>query len=199
MLTMLGVQAAALRLSACMALVTLPLAKSMAAEPEGGTAHLKRTVETPETVSRQFLAQNELDLKADETYTLTFWAKSPQGLSLKITGKMSKPPWAAVGKPQIVDITSDWQKYEVSLTAEGALPEHTRVAFSFGSPSPGDIWIADVRLRDSAAAETVNLLANGKFEDGLAKWYFEGQRPGEFQIKAETLAEANGSPAEAKN
>lgn len=196
---MLSAKFTLLRLSACVALAALPLAKGIAADPEGSAVHLKRSVESPETVSRQFLAQNDLDLKPDETYTLSFWAKSPQALSLKITGKMSKPPWGAVGKSQIIEITPEWQQYEVALTAEGALPQHTRVAFSFGSPTQGDIWLADVRLRDSAADATVNLLANGKFEDGLAKWYFEGQRPGEFQIKAETLAEANGSPAEAKN
>lgn len=161
-------------------------------EPAGSVVCLKRASDTAETLGRQFFAQNDLNLNPDETYTLTFWARSPQGISLKISGKVSQPPWASVGTPQKVDVTPQWQKFELTVEPKGAVPEHTRLAFGFADPSPGEIQLADIRLRsassDEAAAE--NLIKNGRFEDGLKAWYSEGQKPGQFQVEIPSPATA---------
>lgn len=169
--------------------------------PAGGVVELKRFGDTEQTLGRQFFGQNDLDLKAEATYTLTFWAKSPQGLSLKIWGKLSQAPWSAVGEPQRVDVTAQWQKYEVTFEAKGAEPGHTRLSFAFADPSPGEISIADIRLRDADSPESsaANLISNGQFEAGLKKWYFEGQRPGEFQVSVQSPTEAPAAAAEPRN
>lgn len=160
--------------------------------PTGNAVHLQRLSEMAEGSNRQFICQNDIDLQPDNTYVLTFWAKSPQSLSLRVSMKVSQAPWSGVGEPQQVELTSEWQKYEVSLEGTGAVPGKTRLSFHFGSSESGDIWLADLRLRDAAGDESSgeNLIVNARFEDGLEKWYSEGQRADIFQIKVQSLTEA---------
>lgn len=157
--------------------------------PAGSVVHLNRIDESPESVGRQFLCQNDLDLKPEEGALLSFWAKSPQSASMRISMKVSQPPWGAVGGPQQVDLTPEWQRYEVPLEAKGAEPGKTRLSFNFTKDQNGDIFIADVRLQNESSSD--NLITNGRFESGLDKWYSEGQKPDLFQVKVLTLAEAN--------
>lgn len=161
-------------------------------EPVGGVVCLKRASDTEETLGRQFFSQNDLNLNPEDTYTLTFWARSPQGLSLRISSKISQAPWGSVGTPQKVDLTPAWQKYELTVEPKDAVPEHTRLTFSFADPSPGDIQLADLRLRSAASdeASAENLIKNGRFEDGLKTWYSEGQKPGQFQVEILSSAAA---------
>ncbi len=166
-----------------------------AASPEGPTGnavHLQRISEAPEGGNRQFLCQNDINLHPDEAYLLTFWAKSPQSVSMRVSMKVSQPPWGSVGTPQQVELTPEWQKYEVSIEGTGAVPEHTRLSFNFGDAQAADIWLADFRLRGVGSDEssTDNLMSNARFENGLEKWYSEGQRAGVFQVNVQSLTEA---------
>lgn len=162
------------------------------AAPTGNTVHLQRLSEMAEGSNRQFICQNDIDLHPDNTYVLTFWAKSPQSLAMRVSMKVSQAPWSGVGEPQQVELTSEWQKYEVGLEGAGAVPGKTRLSFHFGSSEAGDIWLADLRLRNAAGDESSgeNLIVNARFEDGLEKWYSEGQRADTFQIKVQSLTEA---------
>jgi len=161
--------------------------------PAGMTVHLQRLSEVAEGSNRQFFSQNDVNLLPDNTYVLTFWAKSPQSLAMRVSMKVSQAPWSGVGEPQQVELTPEWQKYEVSLEGAGAVPGKTRLSFHFGSPEAGDIWLADLRLRNAAGDESSseNLIVNGRFEDGLEKWYSEGQRADVFQVNVQSLTEAN--------
>jgi len=157
--------------------------------PTGSAVHLSRIDESPESVGRQFLCQNDLDLKPEEAAVLSFWAKSPQSVSMRVSMKVSQPPWASVGVPQQVDLTPEWQRYDVTLETNGAELGKTRLSFNFGKDQSGDIFIADVHLHNESSSD--NLITNGRFEDGLNKWYSEGQKPDLFQVKVLTLADAN--------
>jgi hypothetical protein len=158
--------------------------------PVGGAVHLQRVAEAAEGGNRQFLCQNEVDLKPDEGYVLTFWAKSPQSTPLRVSMKVSQAPWSSVGSPQQVELTPEWQKYELNIEATGAVPGKTRITFNFVDTLAADIWMADFHLRNAGSDESENLIANARFEDGLAKWYSEGQRAGVFQVSAQSQAEA---------
>lgn len=186
-----AIRPAALLLAGALCWATMARAE----EPQGGVVCLTRTSDAAETMGREVFGQNDISLNADETYTLTFWARSPEGLSLKVSAKASQPPWNAVGTPQKVDLTAEWQKCEVMLEPKGAVPGHTRLYFGFAEPAPGQIQLADIRLRNATTddAKSENLMANGRFEEGLKTWYSEGVKPDQFQVTVQAPAEASGA------
>ena len=161
------------------------------ASPPGNVVHLKRLEESPESPAKHFLAQSDIDLKNDDAYVLTFWAKASPSLAMRVTTKNTRT-WAGL-ESQRVDLGSEWQQCEVQLVGEKAEPGHTRLEFHYDGQEAGDIWIADVHLRLEGADKKENLIVNGRFEDQLNKWYSEGQQAGVFLIEVQTPSDANAA------
>ena len=151
--------------------------------PVGNVVHLKRYEAATDSPGRYLFSQNNINLSPDVPYILSFWAKASQPVRLRISTKFDEPPWTGFGKPEVVELTSDWQRYEVPLDGAGASPGHTRLQFHFVELDHGDVWMADIQLKENgAAAEAENLVHNGRFEEALTGWYIEGVRKEIFEI-----------------
>ena len=160
--------------------------------PSGNIAHLQRLEEVPEKPWRHLFAQNKLDLKPDQNYLLTFWAKSSQPLTLRILTKVAQPPWAGL-KEQKVELTTDWQRFELMFDGENTVPGQTRLEFRYGGQESGDIWIGEVAMHPEGSDQKseTNLILNGRFEDQLSNWYIEGQQPGVFLVGVQSVQDAS--------
>lgn len=173
--------------------VTIILPGLQAADaPTGNAAHLKRSEETPDQPWRHLFGQNNIDLKESESYMLTFWAKASQSMKLKVSTKVGQPPWAYFGLRTEVELSPEWQRYELTFDGKGSVPEKTRLSFNYGGTEPGDIWIADARLRVAGTDEnsTENLLKNPRFDEDLQDWYTEGVQPGIFLVETQPVSDA---------
>lgn len=164
--------------------------------PAGNAVHLKRFEESPDQPWRHQFFQNDIDLKAEETYVLTFWARASQSLIMKVSTKVSQPPWGFFGTRSEVELTPEWQRHELTFSGEGSVPGHSRVAFGYAGTEPGDIWLADLSLRPEGADSSPNLIDNPRFEDAMSRWNSEGTQTGVFLVETQSLSEANASADE---
>jgi len=163
-----------------------------AAAPSGNFAHLKRLEEASDKPWSHLFSQNGLDLNPDVSYRLAFWAKASTPLVMRVITKMDQAPWKGL-QDQRVELGTDWQLFELSLSGSGAEAGHTRLEFRYAGAEAGEIWLADVQLQPEGDATAKNMIVNGRFEDKLTSWYIEGQRPGVFVVEVQTPQDAAAS------
>lgn len=162
-------------------------------QPAGEVIHLRRLGADVDKPWLFQLFQNSIDVKPDADYVLTFWAKASATFNLGVSTKVSAPPWAFFGLRDTVQLTPDWRIYTMKFNAKGAVSGETRLAFSFATPSAGEVWIADISLKraDQTPGSKDNVVSNPQFEDGFAQWYVDGKQDGVFDADVQTAAEAN--------
>jgi hypothetical protein len=90
------------------------------------------------------LFQNKLEVKAGQSYHLSFRAKAAPSVGISLNLMVGETPWTNLWK-QDISLTSDWQDYSFDITP-GASSPNARVTFSRLGAQPADYWIADVSL-----------------------------------------------------
>jgi hypothetical protein len=90
------------------------------------------------------LFQNQLTVKAGQSYHLSFRAKAAPAVTISLNLMVGEAPWTNLWK-QDVSLTSDWQDYSFDITPASA-SSNARVTFSRLGAQPADYWISDVSL-----------------------------------------------------
>nr|HMN27979.1 carbohydrate binding domain-containing protein [Caldilineaceae bacterium] len=106
------------------------------------------------------LAQYDRTLGRNAIYDLTFWAKSAQPRTISLYMQKGIPDWDGYGLSQRVPISTTWQEYTVSFSAN-TTADDARLQFAFGE-TPGTVWLDDVRLERRPAD-----LYRREFSNGL--------------------------------
>ena len=104
-----------------------------------------------------------------KSYVLKFKAKSNGNREL-ITGiGLNMDPWTNV--VQTLNLTTEWQPFELTLSAADFGNVNSRVLFDMGS-AVGEVLIDDVSLMEASVATAFDsgLLANGDFEQENTSW-----------------------------
>ncbi len=94
--------------------------------------------------------QNGLNLNNNETYTVTFWARSGENRLLSISANADEGDYHALGLDNRLAISPQWRKYSLAFTALHARKNHARLCFILGD-ALGRVELADVRLQQGAA------------------------------------------------
>ena len=165
-------------------------------KPSGSVLHLNRLKVEASQPWNQFF-QNSLNLTPGGDYTLTFWARASAPTKLTASTKVSQPPWNPFGLREDVQLTSEWQLFTLKFKADGAVPEHSRLMFSFSASKIGEVWLADLFMKPAQASadpDVTHLIANAQFIDGLDQWYVEGKLPGVYEAEVQSMADANAAP-----
>jgi hypothetical protein len=93
------------------------------------------------------LAQYNRSLIQGVSYDDTFWARADTNRSISVSSQKGSPNWDNYGLYQQVWITTNWQQYTVSFTANATVSD-ARLQFFLGA-STGTVWLDDVHLNQS--------------------------------------------------
>jgi hypothetical protein len=117
------------------------------------------------------LSQRGITITPDESYTLTFKARSNVSRSMLAGIGLSGGSFA--NTTESVALTPDWQDFTVELTATGFGDSDSRVLFDMGA-EVGEVYIDDVSLVVSTGGGgpgAGDIAINGGFETGdLSDW-----------------------------
>ena len=91
-------------------------------------------------------AQYNRSLVQGVSYDLTFWARSSQLRYLSVSSQKSAPDWRNYGLYQRLAITTNWQQYTATFTANETVSD-ARLQFFLGETT-GTVWLDDVRLTE---------------------------------------------------
>ncbi len=82
-------------------------------------------------------------------YTLSFWAKADQNRPISAWVQQMQDPWGNyLYFGEALDLTADWQQYELSATASGS---DALAGFIVGlGQTTGSVWLDDVQLRQGS-------------------------------------------------
>jgi len=97
-------------------------------------------------------AQYNRSLVQGVNYDLTFWARSGQPRYLSVGSQKGSPDWRNYGLSQRLAITTNWQQYTATFSANETVSD-ARVQFFLGETT-GTVWLDDVRA-DAAPAGRV--------------------------------------------
>ena len=93
------------------------------------------------------LAQYNRSLIQGVSYDDTFWARADTNRYISVSSQKGSPNWDNYGLYQQVWITTNWQQYTVSFTANATVSD-ARLQFFLGA-STGTVWLDDVHLAQS--------------------------------------------------
>ena len=93
------------------------------------------------------LAQYNRSLIQSVSYDDTFWARADTNRYISVSSQKGSPNWDNYGLYQQVWITTNWQQYTVSFTANATMSD-ARLQFFLGA-STGTVWLDDVHLTPS--------------------------------------------------
>jgi hypothetical protein len=125
-----------------------------------GAASLRITITQAAGVDWQAsLAQDPLALTGGADYTLSFWAKASAARPISAWAQKNSPAWDTWLDFGSFNLTTTWQRFEVSATAAGSDP---LAALQFGlGQTTGMVWIDDVRLQAGSREVWRRDFANG--------------------------------------
>jgi hypothetical protein len=121
------------------------------ARPQGRAVHLKVT-EVGDAAWRQQFHQTGLNFADGENYTIQFWAKADKPRTLPMYVGLDQDPWRHIGADSRLNLTPQWKRYTVLLTANNPLANHNRLSFVLGE-GIGDVWLADLSIRRGILVE----------------------------------------------
>jgi len=104
-------------------------------------------------------AQYNCSFTKGTPYTLNFWAKADKSRSITLRTLKGSPDWDDYGLYQPVQITTDWQEYSVSFTANADTTQ-SRLQFWLGQTT-GTVWLDNVRLQQAAPKILSREFTNG--------------------------------------
>lgn len=110
------------------------------------------------------LFQGGLPLEEGKPYTLSFWARSPQGLpsELEVSVMQESDPWGNLGLGRTVRLSGTWIRHSFLFIARGVQGRRGRVNFSTRNQT-GVVDLAAVSLREGGVVG----LAPGRTVDDL--------------------------------
>ena len=91
--------------------------------------------------------QYNRSLVQSNTYDLTFWARASAPRFIAVSSQKGSPDWRNYGLDQRLAITSDWQPYTATFTANETVSD-ARLQFFLGETN-GTVWLDDVVLKQS--------------------------------------------------
>ena len=86
-----------------------------------------------------------LKLRAEQGYTVTWWAKAEAPVELRVSLAMEHAPWQTLGRQGTVKLGAKWQAYRL-VVRPGTSEEHARLVFD-PPIKTGRIWLAGISLR----------------------------------------------------
>ena len=106
---------------------------------------IESIVDGAEVWRLQFKQMN-ISVKADMTYTWSFWAKTVAGGQREgtVSVGMETDPWAGLGLSETFELEADWQEYYFTFAATESF-DNTRLAIQLAS-SPESVWIDHVKF-----------------------------------------------------
>jgi hypothetical protein len=119
--------------------------------PQGRAMHLKVS-EVGDAGWRQQFHQTGLDFADGENYTIQFWARADKARTVPMYVGLDQDPWRHIGADARINLTPQWKRYSVLLTANNPVVNHNRLSFSLGE-STGDVWLADFSVRRGIVLE----------------------------------------------
>jgi hypothetical protein len=98
------------------------------------------------------LHQAGLDLTEGEPYTVTFWAKADHARPLSVYAAIDQDDWHHIGLDKPVQLTPEWQKFNLAFQAARTLKDHDRLSFVLGD-ALGTVDLAGITLKPGAETE----------------------------------------------
>jgi hypothetical protein len=137
-----------------------------------------------------FISRQDRPIKPGESYTLSFWAKSPlKGQLLKVyfyTYSSTKPHYY---RTNLFPLTPEWRRYTFANTFPNASEWKNRKLHVFFALTSGEALVDEVsltpdadalpshlKISNMAAKDHVNLLENPGFELGWQGWHASSYR-----------------------
>ena len=115
------------------------------ANPTVGAACARVDVtQTLGTGWRVEFAQWNRSLTQGVTYAFTFWARSSTNRYITVGAQKASPDWRNYDLYQRLAISTNWQNYKVTFTANATVSD-SRLQFFFGETT-GTVWLDDVQL-----------------------------------------------------
>lgn len=106
------------------------------------------------------LSQGGLQLRDEESYTLTFKARADAEMTISVAASQAHEPWEVLGTKQ-VKVTREWQQLRFSFEPKQG-DDNARIVFGGLGKQAGAVEIADVSLKPSRVRGDVV-----RGEDGL--------------------------------
>ena len=127
------------------------------------------------------------DMYANQTYRMTFWAKSEGEVEVLATISKASPGYTNFASLNVV-LTEEWSQYEVSGSVTEDLPLDVRLA-KFKFLSEGVVMIDDIQIE---ILELIPEVCQGNFENGLDTWAVN-QNNGTISAELDGTDAAEGS------
>jgi len=105
------------------------------------------------------------DMYANQTYRMSFWAKSEGEVEVLATISKASPGYTNFASSTVV-LTEEWSQYEVSGSVAEDLPMDVRLA-KFKFLSEGVVMLDDIQIE---ILELTPEVCQGDFENGLESW-----------------------------
>lgn len=115
--------------------------------------------------------QNNLDLRDNQPYTLTFMAKADRVRPVTVNGQTDQDDYHPIGLHAVETFTKEWKQYSEVFVASDTVPRHNRLTFVAGD-ALGAIELSNIKLQEGRALKPVggNLLRNSDFSDESVGW-----------------------------
>lgn len=109
-------------------------------------------------------------LEIGETYAYSFWVKSDQNIAVQFIGQNAS--YEGIYK-ETFTAPSEWIRCTGEFTyAESDIKDIERVGIQFGGTPGSTVWVDDFKFGKKIEEKLINIIDDGKFEDGtLGSWF----------------------------
>ncbi len=90
-----------------------------------------------------------LSFQDGNTYTVSFQARANAPRPMPVAAGLDEADWHNIGLAEAANLTTQWQTFRYTFTAQGAVPQHGRVAFTLGNQT-GTVDIDNLQVRPGA-------------------------------------------------
>ncbi|MEX0777412.1 MAG: carbohydrate binding domain-containing protein [Phycisphaeraceae bacterium] len=95
------------------------------------------------------LHATQVNLRQDQTYTLSFRAKSSVPRDINVSVMRDQGDYRNLGLSRRVKLDTPWQDVPLTFTARSIVQDQTRITFNLGS-APSTVWIDNLKLEAGA-------------------------------------------------
>ncbi len=90
-----------------------------------------------------------LNFQDGKTYTVSFQAKADAPRPMPVAAGLDEADWHNIGLAETANLTTDWQTFRYTFTAQGVVSQHGRVAFTLGGQT-GTVDIDGLQVKPGA-------------------------------------------------
>jgi hypothetical protein len=121
--------------------------------PTGAIVEIDRADGSPSHIT---LKQDGVALDDGKMYDLQFKAKASVARQIPVIAQVDSGPVRLVGLQGSIQVTPEWQDFNLRFTAVQPIPAHSRIAFLLGGSS-GTVELSDVALQvDTASSQSAS-------------------------------------------